>query len=157
MKTYKAPWSTSLIVVSALVSILCVAVALLLWRNGRTWEALLPLALVTGALLFTIRGYSITSDAILVHRLLWSTRLPLAGLQSAEVLPEMPSGIRLFGNGGFFSFTGWFRNRALGVYRSFVTDPHRRVVLRYSARPVVVSPSSPDEFVQDVVASRQIA
>jgi hypothetical protein len=69
----------------------------------------------------------------------------------------MRGGFRLWGNGGLFSFTGWFRNSALGVYRSFVTDPHRTVVLRYSARRVVLSPSSPDEFVHEVVISRQAA
>jgi hypothetical protein len=153
MKTYKAPWSTSFVVVSSLASVICLAVALLLWRDNHSWEALLPLAVIVGAGVFMIRGYSVTSDAILVHRLFWSTRLPLAELQSAEVLPDMRCGIRLFGNGGLFSFTGWFRNKALGVYRSFVTDPHRSVVLRYSQRPVVVSPSSPNDFVHDVVAA----
>ena len=157
MKSYKAPWSTSLVVTSSVVTAVCIGVSLLLLRDGHTWHALLPLLIVFGGLLFTIRGYTVTSDAILVHRLLWSTRVPLSGCTSAEVAPEMSCGIRLFGNGGLFSFSGWFRNRALGTYRSFVTDPHRRVVLRYSERPVVVSPASPDEFVHDIGASRQAA
>lgn len=69
----------------------------------------------------------------------------------------MQCGLRLCGNGGLFSFSGWFRNRALGVYRAFVTDPHRTVVLRYPRRPIVLSPSSPEEFVHDIVTSRQVA
>jgi Bacterial PH domain len=158
MKSYKAPWSISLIVMTSLASVICVGVSLDLARHGRALEALLPLAIVCGGLLFIIRGYTITGDAILVHRLFWSTRLPLLGLQSAEVAPDiMRGGFRLWGNGGLFSFTGWFRNSALGVYRSFVTDPHRTVVLRYSTRRVVLSPSSPDEFVHEVVISRQAA
>ncbi len=158
MKTYKAPWSTSLVVVSSLVTILCIAGALQLALHGRPLAALLPVAIILTAAVFTIRGYTITPDEVLVHRLFWSTHLPLASLQSAEVAPDiMRGGIRMFGNGGLFSFSGWFRNRALGSYRSFVTDPHRTVVLRYSARPVVVSPSAPDDFVHAIREHRQAA
>ena len=159
MKTYKAPWSTSLIIVSALVSVLLTGAAVLqLASHGRVWPAVLALVIVIGGLLFTIRGYSLTPDALLVHRLLWSTRVPLSELQTVEVMPDvMRSGLRLFGNGGLFSVTGWFRNRALGTYRAFVTDPHRTVVLRFPSRRLVGSPSLPDEFVHDIRALRQAA
>jgi hypothetical protein len=151
MKHYKAPWSTSLIVISSVVTVICVAVAIQLFVSGRPWTAFVPLAIVFGGLLFTVRGYSVTSDAILVHRLFWSTRLPLSGLESAEVAPNiMRGGLRLFGNGGLFSFTGFFRNRSLGSYRAFVTDQHRTVVLHFPRRPVVVSPSEPEDFVHDI-------
>src|ERR1039458_2967523 len=43
------------------------------------WVALLPLVILFCTALFTIRGYAITSDAILVDRLLWSTALPRLG------------------------------------------------------------------------------
>lgn len=115
------------------------------------WTALLPLVIVCGGALFTIRGYTVTSDAILVHRLFWTTRLALAGLQSAHFEPDvMGWSIRTFGNGGLFSFTGFFRNRRLGAYRAFITDPHRTVVLHFPTRTVVVSPDSPEEFVHDI-------
>lgn len=161
MKSYKAPWSASLIIISSLTTILCVGIALgMIWssRGILPWVALLPLAIVCGGALFTIRGYSVILDAILVHRLFWTTRLPLAGLQSAQFEPDaMRWSLRTFGNGGLFSFTGFFRNKSLGAYRAFVTDPHRTVVLRYSARTVVVSPAAPEEFVHDLTISSHAA
>lgn len=159
MKTYKAPWSTSLIIVSALVSVVLTGAAVQqLGSHGRVWPAVLALAIVVGGLLFTIRGYSLAPNALFVHRLLWSTRVSLLELQTVEVMPDaMRDGLRLFGNGGLFSVTGWFRNRALGTYRAFVTDPHRTVVLRFPSRRLVVSPSMPDEFVHDIRALRQAA
>jgi hypothetical protein len=162
MKTYKAPWSTSLIVISSLATILCTGIAIgMLWKSGGLPPsiAVLPLVLIFSAALFTIRGYTVTSDAILVHRLFWATRLPIADLQSAQFEPStMRSSIRTFGNGGVFSFTGFFRNKRLGAYRALVTDPNRTVVLHFSNRTVVVSPAAPEEFVQDIsVASRQHA
>jgi hypothetical protein len=154
MKNYKAPWSTSLVIISLLFTFLCVGIAIGVIWSGRgmlPWMALLPLVIVCGGALFTIRGYTVTSDAILVHRLFWTTRVPLAGLQSARFEPDaMRWSIRTFGNGGLFSFTGFFRNKALGAYRAFVTDPHRTVVLHFPTRTVVVSPSTPDEFLHDV-------
>jgi len=154
MKNYKAPWSMSLIVISTLATILCVGISTgMLWKPGGLLRVVtvLPLAILFGSALFTIRGYTITSDAILVQRLFWTTRLPLAGLQSAQFEPSaMRSSLRTFGNGGLFSFTGFFRNKELGTYRAFVTDPNRTVVLRFSNRTVVVSPAAPEEFVQDI-------
>ena len=115
------------------------------------WIALPPLAIVFGAAPFTIRGYTVTPEAILVQRLFWTTRLPLADLQSAEFRPDvMRWSIRTFGNGGVFSFSGFFRNKTLGAYRALVTDPHRTVVLRFPTRTMVVSPSAPEEFIHDL-------
>jgi len=154
MKNYKAPWSMSLIVISTLATILCVGISTgILWKLGGLLRVVtvLPLAILFGSALFTIRGYAITSDAILVQRLFWTTRLPLAGLQSAQFEPSaMRSSLRTFGNGGLFSFTGFFRNKGLGAYQAFVTDPNQTVVLRFSNRTVVVSPAAPEEFVRDI-------
>jgi hypothetical protein len=157
MKHYTAPWSISLVVVTSVVTVLLLGVTLGMACYGRgavSWAGWLPLAILVGSVPFVIRGYTVTSDAILVHRLFWATRLPFTDLESAKFEPEaMRGSIRTFGNGGLFSITGYFYNRALGAYRAFVTDPHQTVVLHYSKRTVVVSPSSPEEFVQDIAVS----
>jgi hypothetical protein len=154
MKNYKAPWSKSLIVVSSLTTVLCTGIGIVFMMSGRgtiPWAAFLPFAIIAGGALFTIRGYTVMPDAILVQRLLWETRLPLTDLQSAWFVPDaMRGSIRIFGNGGLFSFSGFFRNKTLGTYRAFVTDPHRTVVLRFSSRNVVVSPSTPEDFVHEI-------
>ena len=159
MKHYEAPWSKSLIVISLLTSMLCLGVSAGAWWAAAAkhqaapvrWVALLPLVILFCTALFTIRGYAITSEAILVDRLLWSTALPRVGLESAQVEPDAIRGsIRTFGNGGAFSFTGFYYNKRLGSYRAFVTDPRRAVVLRYAARRVVLSPAAPEDFVCDL-------
>jgi hypothetical protein len=156
-KTYEAPWSTSLLAMSSVGTLVSIGIALLMIWSGRgflTWTGVLPVAFICGTALFAIRGYTVTSDAILVHRLFWTTRLPLAGLQAAEFEPDaMHGSIRTFGNGGLFSFTGFFRNKTLGAYRAFVTDPSRTVVLHFPERTVVVSPSPPKDFVHDLRAA----
>ena len=62
----------------------------------------------------------------------------------------MRRSLRTFGNGGGFSFSGFYYNKRLGSYRAFVTDLHRTVVLRYAKRRVVVSPAAPEDFVRDL-------
>lgn len=117
MKHYEAPWSTSLIVTSVLTTVLCLGVTAGTWLNlagmhppgTLGYIMTLPLGILFGTALFTIRGYSISSDSILVHRLLWSTVLPRAGLEWAQVEPDaMRGSLRTFGNGGAFSFTGFY-------------------------------------------------
>ena len=117
----------------------------------RFWLALLPLAIILICALFTVHGYSITNDTILVERLFWTTRVPLNALKSVVFDPDATRrSIRIFGNGGFFSFTGYFRNKELGSYRAFMTDRRRAVVLRFLDQVVVVSPDRPQDFVETI-------
>ena len=171
MKHYPAPWSRMLIVMSAVVTVVCLGTTLItvsvsgtapwLWSttNGGYggwlgWLGLLPVLLLGGCALFTIRGYTIMPEAILVRRLLWSTRLPRADLQLAHCDPDaMRGSIRTFGNGGAFSFSGFYYNKLLGSYRALVTDPRRAVVLRYARRIVVVSPETPEAFARELSLS----
>ena len=159
MKHYQAPWGRALIVLSVLTTVICLGVsAVVWWQVAREhqpaplrWVAFLPQIILFGCALFTIRGYAIGSDEILIHRLLWSTSLPRAGLESASVEPDaMRGSLRTFGNGGGFSFSGLYYNKRLGSYRAFVTDLRRTVVLRYATRRVVLSPESPEDFVHDL-------
>ena len=59
----------------------------------------------------------------------------------------MKGSIRTFGNGGFFSFSGRFRNSQLGSYRAFATDPKRAVVIKTEKRTFVITPQDPDDFI----------
>ena len=158
MHTHKAPWGKPLIIVSALVAVLCIgaAVATPLVLPGEAgfhvhllrW---LPPGLLLGMLPFVVRSYTITDDAILIRRLFWNTRLERRLLVSAEIAPKvMNKSLRACGNGGGFSFTGWYWNRQLGLYRAFVTDLNRTVVLKFRLRNIVVSPENPAAFVEDL-------
>ncbi len=132
---------------------LLVGVSARLFRSHGGTLGLLPLFIILGAAPFTVRSYTITPDAILVHRLFWNTRVPLAEFQSAQFDPgALRWSIRTCGNGGMYSFTGWYWNKRVGAYRAFVTDPKRAVILKFSQRTIVVTPDSPEEFVRELSA-----
>jgi hypothetical protein len=108
-----------------------------------------PLFLWLGSLLFTVRGYSITEDSILIHRLIWTTRFPLEQLIEVDTDGNITfrNSIRCFGNGGIFGISGLYYNRRVGTFRAFVTDVTRTVLLRFPSRTILVSPDDPRRFV----------
>lgn len=159
MNDFPAPWSKSLIVSSTFATLVCLGVTYGMWtlpidgplKPLRFWLDLLPLAVISACALFTVRGYSIQNNTLLVHRLFWKTRVSLRELRSVKFDPEATRrSIRTFGNGGFFSFTGYFRNKELGSYRAFMTDRRRAVVLRFPSSVIVISPDRPEDFVNAI-------
>lgn len=156
MKRYDAPWSPLLRWVSGLVTLLCVGLGFVLLLSGsptaqRLW--MIPPTLLVACAPFTIRGYGLDGGVLEIQRLFWTTRIPLQGLTSAELVPHaMRGSVRTLGNGGLFSFSGWYWSRALGVHRVWVTDLRRTVVLRVDSRTLVVSPSPAEAFLRQVRA-----
>ena len=58
-------------------------------------------------------------------------------------------------NGGLFSFGGQgCKNKRLGRFEAYATDPGRSVVLRFPGRVVVVTPDEPNAFVDTIDAAR---
>lgn len=154
MKYYGAPWSNSLIIISLVTSLICIIALFYLTISGNSfysWPNILIIFIMSFCSFYTIRGYTLTDNAIFVHRLLWSSKISLKGLESAQYEPDaMRSSIRLFGNGGLFSFTGIFRNKKFGMYRAYVTDQRRTVVLYFHKSIVVISPDDPNEFIDRI-------
>lgn len=97
--------------------------------------------------LFTVRGYRLKGQDLYIQRLFWETILDLSGLEQAYAEPEaFRRGFKTFGNGGLFSFSGYFRSKKLGPFRCWVTDKKRSVVLLIHGKKLVISPDSPERF-----------
>jgi hypothetical protein len=118
---------------------------------GRQAAVAAFVVVLSAGLLSVVRGYAVTDREVVVRRLFWCTRLPLAGLLEVQADPALTRGsLRLFGNGGFLSTTGIFWNRRLGRYRMLANDLSRAVLLRYADHRVVVAPAHPERFAQEV-------
>lgn len=154
-----ARWPGSLKLVTALGTALLLAVGFAAYRDiptpsGFTHQfglgvACVPIAILLGCLCFIVRGYAVEGSDLHVERLFSSTRLPLTGLSKVWLEPQVCKGsIRVFGNGGLFSFTGLFYSKKLGCYRLFATDFSHAVVLVLPRRVVVVTPADPQAFIE---------
>lgn len=106
---------------------------------------------LAAAAAFVVRGYVLSDDFLSIKRLGWKNRMELSRLNSATVDPDaFRWSLRRFGNGGFFSFTGLYRNKKIGLYRAFATDTKNAVVLRFSDKTVVITPDDPQKFVTEI-------
>lgn len=137
-------------------TLLLVGVGAAIWLSvpgGKGWlRWLVPamcLLVVVGAALFTIRGYRLEGRTVRVRRLFWWTQISLEGLREAKVDPEaMRKALRILGNGGLFSFSGWYWSKSMGRFKAYVTDPRWTVVLSFRDHRIVMSPDRPEVFVE---------
>ena len=99
--------------------------------------------------LFTVKGYELKGEALFIQRLFWQTRIDLKNIQSASVAPDaFRKAIKTLGNGGLFSFSGYFWSKSLGKFKCYATDTKRSVLLEIDGKKIVISPDSPDGFVR---------
>ena len=160
LTTYPAPWGIALKAISFFSTVFVIAIANagiveLTARQGNRLMGLaliiLPLGLLVIRAVFTVRGYVLTPNQLTVQRLGWETQIDLHKLVSAEADQDaMTRSLRLFGNGGLFSFTGLFYSRKLGSYRAYATHLKRCVVLRFQEQVIVITPDRPDDLVDQL-------
>ena len=159
--SFNAPWSAALVVMTSVCALVCsglplAGAALILGMYAAPpWVGWIlfavPVLTMVLSAAFMVRGYVLTDVSLIIIRLGWKTRLDLSGLTSAAVDPNAVEGsLRIFGNGGFFAFTGLFRNKKLGFYRAYATDTKRAVVLRFYGKTVVITPDDPQKFVAEI-------
>jgi hypothetical protein len=156
---FRAPWSMLVKVVTGVTSAFLIAVPIIgvtaLPQSTPTFARCLmivaPLLVLAGTALFIVRDYTVREGELLIQRLFWTTRIDLRPLISATINPEaLRRSIRLCGSGGLFGIIGWFRNKQLGTYRAYATDPKRAVILKLPNRVLVVTPDRPEEFVAEI-------
>lgn len=161
---YGAPWCLAVTILTILSLVLLLgASAYGTWffsRSAPAWLRLTvilgPLAIVLATLPFLVRGFVLAPGELRVERLGWQNRFPLSEVTSIEINPEALRGsIRLCGSGGLFGFFGWFRNKKLGIYRAYGTDPKLAVIIKLNQRTIVVTPENPERFVAELESLRQ--
>ncbi|MCK5133441.1 MAG: hypothetical protein KAR40_14970 [Candidatus Sabulitectum sp.] len=101
--------------------------------------------------LFSVTGYALEDKTLLVKRPLWVTTIVLPGGATAREEPNIREGLlKTFGNGGLFGYTGGFRNRKLGNFKTYATSWSHAVSITSEADSfcIVVTPENPAEFIQ---------
>jgi hypothetical protein len=168
--SFNAPWGAPLALMTSVCALICLGLPvpglmicfgsagfLRVWGIAAvpSWCGLLltvvPVATLLISAIFMVRGYVLTDEELIIKRLGWSNRMDLRRLESVSNQPNILDGsIRIFGNGGLFSFTGRYRNKNLGSYRAFVTDVKKAVVLRFNDKTIVVTPDDPEKFMNEI-------
>ena len=99
-----------------------------------------------------VLGYDVDGKQLRIRRLLYSHTIDLRGIKRAERAPAVLRNAVRIGNGGLFSFSGWFFKRRQGWLRAVATDSGDRcVLLVFEDRRWVVSPDDPNGFIETVL------
>lgn len=149
-------FATLLSVVAVAILAMVAPVLMLQERHRPPWPVFLAVGIapaVVAMIWFTarIRRYRVVGEELWIERPWRIVRFPLAGLQS--VTPDREALRRMFkiaGNEGLGSISGRFRNKHLGFFRAYATDPEHAVVLRWPDRCLVISPQQHSLFVETV-------
>ena len=165
MRRYPMTLSGGVKALSAFISALVLSVPLLVWgvvpgvRLGpggevSRWLVLLAPALVLGCWALSPAAVELEGGELRILRRAWrATAWPLAGVESAEVLPPgwLNGALRTAGNGGLFGFYGWYFKK--GPFRLFATRRGPLVQVVVEGRRVVVSPDAPLDLVAGLQAT----
>lgn len=116
---------------------------------------LLPMALIVAlscliCFLWTPRTFEISDDFMFtVHYRLGSRQF--GPVLKCSRITERIGGIRLCGNGGLFSLTGWFWAKKYGRFRMYSTSANYRdlVLLETDRCKIMISPENPNAWLSD--------
>lgn len=144
-----APWCREIKVITIIGSVVLLSVPVLVQGHSSAHGRLIglaSLAIWALCLLSLIRGYALADGNLVVKRLLWNNDIPLDKDATAS-RGEAPSSLRIFGNGGLFSGSGYFWSKETGIYRSFVTAPKKLVWIKTGNRTLLISPDDPEALI----------
>ncbi len=166
MREFPMSLSGGLKALSAVLTIVVLAVPLLVWSvvPGVRLDAgnavatplvlFLPLLpLVSWA--WSPRAVVLEGGELRVLRRAWrAAAYPLGEVSEVAVLPArwLLGAVRTFGNGGFFGYYGWFWRKG-GAFRLFATRRDRLVEIVVGGKRVVVSPDEPARLAEAILAS----
>jgi DNA-binding XRE family transcriptional regulator len=146
---FGAPWCWTVRIVTIVVAALLLTLPLMVPTGTLYWVHWVAWGGFVFCLFFSVSGFSVRNGQLLVHRLGWATKFNLTQLSGFEVNAHaMMGSVRLFGNGGIFCFTGYYRNGVIGRFRAYVTDPAKSTVLEFGTHKIVISPDDPEAFVE---------
>lgn len=157
---FEVHYGTVLKVTTGLVIVALLGVVLLgLFKGplGKGVESLprllmcvIPAVLIGTTAMFTVLRYEIDDAGLHVVRPIGRLRIFSNVSAVAAADGALKGAIRTFGNGGLFSFNGWYWVRGYGSSRLWVTDFHSVVAMRGDRGCVFVSPAKRDEFIAAV-------
>lgn len=98
---------------------------------------------------FRPNNYSVSSDKLLIHRLIKDVEIDRNNIQSVQEIDEsqVKNSLRTFGVGGFFGNFGTFWNGKLGKMTWYVTRKNNFVLVETKdQKKIILTPDKPEEF-----------
>ena len=147
-KAARPDWLVLLI--TGLVTIIIGILSFKLISVGRWLHPLILIGVWLYCYIYAPRSYEIRGDFLIVNFRIGSKRFgPIASCQTTK--SRGIGGLRVFGNGGLFGYTGWYWNFRDGLHRSYATHRKKLILLETEAgKKILTSPADPQGFVDGV-------
>jgi hypothetical protein len=144
--------TTTVIVIVLLLVILIVAFSLIPNGEPDVIDSIVLLPIIITIIVYLLRpnNYSVSSDKLLIHRMLGNIEIERNNIQSVQEIDEsqVKNSIRTFGVGGFFGSFGTFWNSKLGKMKWYVTRKNNFVLVETKdQKKIILTPDKPEEFV----------
>lgn len=165
MQTFEAKLDDLSKIITYVISFSMVVMLVLLGNIAMrgTPEVLIPLLIVIVilgiALLFRVRKYVLTPDALQVVRSLGSRSFPRNTLKSATPVTtkDLGFGIRLFGSGGWGGWFGTFLYKNIGKAQVYATDRNKFILLRTNnGKQIILSPMDTEGFLKALKLPKEV-
>lgn len=157
---FHSPWDSKLALSTLILScvllgggVLTISVALStqmprIARAGLVFAGIIPLTAFVGAGIYSPRKISITTKALIVHRIRGPIVVPFEKISQVEVIDDkmLAASTREFGVSGVFGHSGIFQNKDIGRYTMYASRSDGHVLVRADGL-IVLTPERPKEFV----------
>jgi len=163
MQRFDAPWDGALKLSTGLFLALMLGMALGFaafdvrlspdegaFRWGLLVAPVIVALVIPGVWVLAPRGYTIEGGELTVNRPLFPVRVPLASIRAVRLVARKQAGafVKVAGAAGLFGHYGRFYSSALGSFRLYATRRDRLVVIDTDGGRFVVTPASPERFVE---------
>jgi len=154
----KVNWSTSVIVITLVGSVIVFAVGYVLIKllyNDFSFLNVSSALLIFGTLfacaLQSPRYIVLTDDKLIVKKLFGTFSVERSKIRRVESYAPDSSEVRLFGSGGFFGYLGKFSSAKIGSYRSFVCNFKQAFLIQtFDGKKYVFSCENRDEVINTI-------
>jgi hypothetical protein len=100
--------------------------------------------------LYKVTAFSITEEAIIIHRILENKEIPLRSLFSLTHIPTWPTlplTLRLWGVAGLYGYYGYFWNKSWRTFTVYTTRTNDLIdVVTKEGKHIIISPDNPTPF-----------
>ena len=144
--------TTTIIVL--IISLSTISIAFFLIPNGEQnithSFVFFPIIIFIIVYLLRPNNYSVSTDKLLIHRILYDVEIDRNNIQSVQEIDvsKVKNSLRTFGVGGFFGSFGKFWNPTLGSMTWYVTRKNNFVLVETkNHKKIILTPDKPVEFV----------
>jgi hypothetical protein len=156
---YKTSLDNAATVITILVTILFAVLIFGQYSIIKDAGRAVPIYTTTGCLLIYFLAFAfrpidciVTSDELIIHRLILDVRIKRSDIRSVELIDKKRIGgsFRTFGIGGLFGYFGTFSNFSIGHMTWYATRRDKPVlVTTIKGKKIIVTPDEPDKFVAE--------